>query len=246
VLCRTCDGRVPGGSPECPHCFTPVGAYALRHGRRTYPLRTAGRVAAAMVGLSAGVAAVAYLASAVGVLAPGAAEGLARTTAEVNVIVFLLAAPTVVIWFRRAHRNLHAFTGAEPSIRSGWATWGWFVPVVNLYLPHSVLAEIADHSLWRARIRYLAPVWWLTWLTGVVFAVAVEVGGSRAGPIAHFWALLTNTVAGGLLIMLLLRISRAQEARIARGAGPPEPIAGLIMTSPITPLTGQRDRRPVP
>jgi hypothetical protein len=89
-------------------------------------------------------------------------------------------------------------------------------------------------------------VWWLTWLTAVVFAVAVEVGGTRAGPLVHFGALVLNTVAGGLLIVLMLTVSRAQEARIARGAGPPEPIAGLIMTSPVVPVPGQRDRRPVP
>ena len=122
------------------------------------------------------------------------------------------------------------------------------MPVVNLYLPHSVLAEIADHSLWRDRIRYLAPVWWLTWLTGVVFAVVIEVGDTRAGPLTHFWAFVLNTVAGGLLIVLMLRISRAQEARIARGAGPPEPIAGLIMTSPVRPVParhiGRRAGRP--
>jgi Domain of unknown function (DUF4328) len=246
VLCRTCDGRVPGGALECANCFTPAGAYALRNGRRTYPLRTAGRVAAAMVGLSTAVAAAAYLAPVVGVLAPGAAGGYARATAEANLVAFLLAAPTVVVWFHRAHRNLHAFTGVEPSIRSWWASWGWFVPVVSLYLPHSVLAEIADHTLWRDRIRYLAPVWWLSWLTGVVLAVVVEVGGTRAGPLTHFWALVLNTVAGSLLVVLMLRISRAQEARIARGAGPPEPIAGLIMTSPVVPVTGRRDRRSVP
>jgi len=193
-----------------------------------------------MVGLSTVVAAAAYLAPVVGVLAPGAADGYARTAAEANLVAFLLAAPTVVVWFHRAHRNLHAFTGVEPTIRCGWATWGWFVPVVNLYLPHSVLAEIADHSLWRDRIRYLAPVWWLSWLTGVVIAVVIEVGKTPTGPLTHFWAIVLNTVAGGMLIVLMLRISRAQEARIARGAGPPEPIPGLIMTSPVRPVPARQ------
>lgn len=212
--CRTCDDRIGYPARECANCLTPAGEPALRYGVPTHPVRMPARIAAVAVAASTVVGAV--------------------TAAEL--VGLTLAAPAVLVWFHRAHLNLRAFTGPAPSFRSGWALTGWFVPGLNVYLPHSVMAEVADLTLWRDRLRHLAPIWWLAWLTGLVL-VAVEetvtVGASGA-------ALALNLLAGGTLIALMLRVSAAQEDRIARGAGPPPPAPGLVVVTPMAPVTGQR------
>jgi hypothetical protein len=47
-----------------------------------------------------------------------------------------------LIWFYRAHRNLHSFGVQGLRYSPGWAVGGFFVPILNLVRPYQVMKEV--------------------------------------------------------------------------------------------------------
>ncbi|MEW2144004.1 DUF4328 domain-containing protein [Micromonospora vinacea] len=162
--------------------------------------------------------------------------------ALVMTVVHLTAAVLVIIWTWRARKNTDAFPGAEPAFRPGWAIAGWLVPFANFVVPARVVAGVARDSLWRRATPPLVAVWWCSWL---VFSVGERLasraddrayeklaeiplndGGYQAYVDLYQDSLRRTTlpalgcvIAAVTLILLIQRISAAQEARIA-GATP--------------------------
>lgn len=155
-------------------------------------------------------------------------------------VTVLLAAALVIIWFYRVRDNLDAFAGSAPELRTGWAIGGWFVPLANLVIPFRVMADVARVSLFRSGTPGLVWAWWLPFVVYLWGGQAVSRYDLRqytelpmpVGPAdfaAHVdyyqQALTRNSVVlvAGLLAavmfgLLAVRVSRAQQARIARGA----------------------------
>ncbi|MGI5212186.1 DUF4328 domain-containing protein [Plantactinospora sp. CA-290183] len=173
-----------------------------------------------------------------------------------QIALVLAAAVLVIIWFYRAYRNLDAFPGAGSRLAAGWAIGGWFVPVVNLVVPFRVMADVARGSLWRLTTPALVWVWWLSYLVYLgadrlvaradLAAYMALPHPSRPGGFAAYVdyydrALLVNlvplvagVVAAASFVLLALRISRAQEARIdlARPSAPVMPGMAVEAVSP--------------
>lgn len=165
---------------------------------------------------------------------------------------FLVTAVLVIIWLFRARKNLDAFPEASPSMGAGWAIGGWFIPFGNLVIPGRVMASVVRGSLPGG--VGLAWTWWITWIVGKVLEGALNVGdraefnslpseisgaedyqeyvdyfGNEFGRSVPSTAL--NVLAGVLLAVLIIRVGRAQEARIS--AGMPAPIMpGMIVAQP--------------
>ncbi|CCH16104.1 DUF4328 domain-containing protein [Micromonospora lupini] len=173
------------------------------------------------------------------------------------VVAHLTAAVLVIIWTWRARKNTDAFPGALPTLGAGWAIAGWLVPFANFVVPARVMAGVARDSLWRRFTPTLVVVWWCAWL---VFSVGGRLS-SRADEKAYdrlpetpfndagyqayvdYYgdSLLRNAlpavacaVSAVTLILLIHRISAAQEARIARAA-PVWPTAPMWPGAPVWP-----------
>jgi hypothetical protein len=182
-------------------------------------------------------------------------------------VVYLTAAVLVIIWTWRARKNTDAFPGALPTLGAGWAIAGWLVPFANFVVPARVMAGVARDSLWRRFTPTLVGVWWCSWL---VFSIGERLS-SRVGDKAfeklpetpfndagyqayvdHYRdSLLRNAlpalgcvIAAVTLILLIRRISAAQEARIARAA-PVWPTAPLWPAQAWPPLRAVASRTPV-
>jgi|HigsolmetaAR201D_1030396.scaffolds.fasta_scaffold31949_1 hypothetical protein len=166
----------------------------------------------------------------------------------------LVAIPLVVVWFYRARANLDAFAGSVPELRTGWAIGGWFVPLANLVIPFRVMADIARASLFRAGTPGLVWVWWLPFLVyywgGQVLDrydlrqyddlplmltpedVTTWVGYYEQALVRHLPILAAGVLAAVTFVLLVVRVSRAQHARLDRAApaGPVTP--GMTMPAP--------------
>ncbi|MFC8615131.1 DUF4328 domain-containing protein [Micromonospora purpureochromogenes] len=155
------------------------------------------------------------------------------------VVTYLAAAVLVIIWTWRARKNIDAFPGALPVLGQGWAIAGWLVPFANFVVPVRVVANIARDSLWRRSTPWLVAVWWAAWL---VFSVgerlftrkndleyaqlpetAVDHADFQAYVDYYQGALGRNAipaiacvVAAASFIVLIRKISAAQQDRIAR------------------------------
>lgn len=162
-----------------------------------------------------------------------------------------VAAVLVIVWLYRARANLEAFPGATPSLSTSWAAGGWFLPLANMVIPCLVMNGVARSSLFRTRTGRLVGVWWGAYLLTGLFGNTG--GGILEGlydtPPAASTASLQRyvdyydsalpgnlvgavllAIAGVMLSVLVLRISRAQEERLARAAAwqpvPPDPASG--------------------
>jgi len=103
--------------------------------------------------------------------------GTVRLLAKISVglivtagVATLAAAVTFLAWFHRAYGNALA-TGSRSQWSRGWAIGAWFVPVLNVFLPAQLAAEILDHAeslTGRGSRRALVVVWWLCWVGGNV------------------------------------------------------------------------------
>lgn len=167
------------------------------------------------------------------------AAGLEAVLAIAFLVPVLATTVLLIIWMWRARKNLDAFPNAEQGMGAGWAIGGWFIPLANLVIPYRVMANIARASLRRARTPALVWVWWLSWIAGGIgsrifdqtdtqayldlpdelssradYERYVDYYANAVGPNLALAALLV--VAGAALTALVLRISRAQEGRIAR------------------------------
>jgi hypothetical protein len=98
-------------------------------------------------------------------------EGLGdeyATATGVSAFGTLLAAVGWILWQRRFVVNAAAFAPITPS--KGWGSWGWIVPVANLFMPQSQLANAArvtDPIRVRSERSGAAPtvliLWWVAY-----------------------------------------------------------------------------------
>jgi hypothetical protein len=142
--------------------------------------------------------------------------------AAIGEIAFFARVIVFVIWLYRARVN--AEDRGWPQRRSpGWAIGAWFVPVVNLWYPFQIMADV-----WRAGLppqarenRAVLPgIWWGSWLAMPVVAGASHAGVVRIGPLTFYadvWtvgkiALGLAAIITGLLVMKVARGPLGREA----------------------------------
>ncbi|MFG1720082.1 DUF4328 domain-containing protein [Micromonospora chalcea] len=154
-------------------------------------------------------------------------------------LALLTAGTLVVIWTWRARKNLDAFPGAVPNLSPAWAIAGWLVPFANFVVPARVLADLLRNSVWRRRQSWLVGVWWASWLVFLIgdrFVARAEQqrydrltelprNDAEFGTYVRFYeeALAPRLVpavacliAGIAFVVLVRRISAAQQDRLAR------------------------------
>ncbi|MFD9905852.1 DUF4328 domain-containing protein [Streptomyces sp. NPDC059063] len=139
-------------------------------------------------------------------------------------------------WFQRVRANAEILAPDAHSKSRGWALGGWFVPVVNLWVPRRVTADIWDASApraeagarelpsgwekWEARPAHpLVNVWWTVWVVGFLVgryatkrygnAETAQEIKSALGPMMIVDAL--DIVAAVLAIVVVHRITTMQE-----------------------------------
>jgi hypothetical protein len=137
-------------------------------------------------------------------------------------VLFLLgyvgAVIAVPMWCHRVHRNLPALGAQDLSFSPGWAAGGWFIPVLMLWRPYEVLREIWQNSRPQGEPWTLLRVYWGAWLIAnwVAISQSNTSPGGIAGDALGMFSNLLDVVAGVLATLVVLRITRGQETRIAR------------------------------
>lgn len=61
------------------------------------------------------------------------------------IIIYIISAITFIQWFRRAYFNLHILVKGL-SHTEGWAAGAWFVPIVSLFKPYQIMAEMFEKT----------------------------------------------------------------------------------------------------
>jgi hypothetical protein len=143
-----------------------------------------------------------------------------------------------VAWLWRCHANLEAFEHTDPRWRPGWILGAWFIPLANLILVPSVIADVARNSARHEAdaARAVVAVW--VWGVGLAITTGAYALGRGATDLAGVWgpalypgsvaAMSTTTLTISLVLLLAMvaaqivfvkAITDLQHARIAPESG---------------------------
>lgn len=149
-----------------------------------------------------------------------ASDALVMSAGTVAPILAVLAAVLVVVWSVRAARAAGEFAGVVPARSARAIVLGWVLPLVNLSVPGSVLAEIEHAALARPagerpRPSGLLRTWWALWVANVLAVVLVLLWSLRTsvqaqadGVVLHAALDLLAAATAGVTAVLAVRLTR--------------------------------------
>ena len=156
-----------------------------------------------------------------------ASDALVVAAGTVAPILAAVAGVLLVTWCVRASEAAGDHVGVVPARSAKAIVTGWVVPVVNLTVPGSVLAEIEHAALdrppgQRPRPSRLLAVWWALWVADVLLAVVVALWSLRTGVqaladgvVLHAALDLLAAVTAGVTAVLTVRLTRLLTPRRA-------------------------------
>jgi len=132
--------------------------------------------------------------------------------------------PVFLVWFYRARKNADG-RGQRQRWSPGWAIGGWFVPIVALWFPYQIMADIWRANLpaeRRNRPAVLLGFWWGCWLIGGGFWGIAGPPAGVARVAGGLFALVT-TAAAVLLIVIVRTVTHGPVGR-EPASTPPGPV----------------------
>jgi Domain of unknown function (DUF4328) len=141
-------------------------------------------------------------------------------------IALIVAGLAFLMWLWQARQNAEILSRAPHRRSRVWLTLSWLIPVVNLWFPYQIVADIyrasrPDNPRDLADLRTvpgspLLPVWWILWLVGNILAIVVAYDTDLSDDTARL-LLIINALAmlgaGALLILIMRKISEWQRPR---------------------------------
>lgn len=102
----------------------------------------------------------------------------ASIAGAINNLVYLISVIPVLAWVFTAHQNLRRAGVMGLRHSPGWATFSFFVPIANLFVPFAAMRELANRSAGEPEELAEATVdavtsWWGCWLGSAVFAMVL-------------------------------------------------------------------------
>ncbi len=177
-------------------------------------------------------------------LAPGQADAndaRERVIAVLKLLALLATVVTWLVWQYRAYANLRLVGTRETEYTPGWSVGYWFIPLINLFRPYQITAELWSHSeIGNARDPIgglsgpaLVGVWWGSWLITNFFARLYSTMSDSAKTVQGFisvtnYAILHDVlyiVATIIALVVIRRIDSFQMAftTTAQTSAPPSP-----------------------
>lgn len=152
-------------------------------------------------------------------------DGVSAGFALLLIVTFIVSATFFIQWQRRLHRNNHRYNGSigEPE-GVGSATWGWFIPIVSLWVPYANLRDAARPAATEgSRTLGLIGLWWTCWLCGhfagwtssIVGTVKEDPTGFVISKAIGFCQVSLMLLAGFCAILTIRRVSADQRRRLA-------------------------------
>jgi hypothetical protein len=140
--------------------------------------------------------------------------GGVRIFLRISPFVSLLTYVTWLVWQYRVNENARAIDPTAVPTSSAWGVLCWFVPFVNFVKPFLVVGEIQCATGSGRRGRWIAWLWWSTWLGSFVVAMVavvsalVDVFNGVGGPLPRrFVAEISRfTVAAALVTEVLVLV----------------------------------------
>jgi len=158
---------------------------------------------------------------------PFSTDWIEFISAMILLITYLVAAFLGLKWIYRVSNNAHA-SGAQPTIRPGWAIGWYFVPVANLWLPFRAMRETwqisTNPDAWRKEPAPVLLRWWwgffiasnyAGWMTARMAFNADNVGDLGLLALAEVVTAPIDVILHLLFIRLVGRLSAKQAEALS-------------------------------
>lgn len=158
-----------------------------------------------------------------------------RWSGTLQVNTLMACGVVFIVWFHRVRRNAGLLAPDAHRKTSGWAIWGWIVPVVCWWFPRRIALDS-----WRASTPYadegrqqpgsgIVNVWWAAWLgTQLVDQVAIRTYERAQEPDAISEALrmlngsdIVDIIAALLAVVVVHRLTTVQQHTMRQWPAPP-------------------------
>ena len=116
-------------------------------------------------------------------------------------LLVLLCAALFIGWLWRMRDNARALSGEPPRYAGIWVYASWIVPVVNLWFPRGIVADIHHKSAPGRKLPAVVNVWWALWLVGLVTGVGLTYDDSTDEIIARAYHGVTGLLLADLAVV---------------------------------------------
>ncbi|MFC8434420.1 DUF4328 domain-containing protein [Streptomyces sp. NPDC057253] len=116
-------------------------------------------------------------------------------------ILVLLCAAAFIGWLWRMRDNARALSGERPRYAGIWVYASWVVPIVNLWFPRGIVADIHHQSAPGHKLPAVVNVWWALWLVGLVSGLGLTYDDSTDEVIARAYHGVTGLLVGDLAMV---------------------------------------------
>ena len=154
----------------------------------------------------------------------------------------IIAAIAFLRWIHLASKNLAPLGAGGQRFSPGWAVGWWFIPIMWLFRPYQVMAEIWRGSYpetgpdaWQdLPVSPLMGFWWATWLVSgwvayaailFFFSSDTSIDGLIMGDFVSIAYDVVSMVSLILVIILIRQITSNQDIKHAYSASVPAPSA---------------------
>lgn len=136
-------------------------------------------------------------------------------------LLTLLCAALFIGWLWRMRDNARALSGERPRYAGIWVYASWIVPIVNLWFPRGIVADIHHKSAPGRKLPVVVNVWWALWLIGSLSGFGLMYDGNTDHVIARAYqgvtALLVSDLAVvGAAVAAILMVRTLTDGQLVR------------------------------
>jgi len=151
-----------------------------------------------------------------------------QAIAAIYLIMFVISSITFIQWFRRAYFNLHIIS-KNLKFTEGWAAGGWFVPIVNLWYPYTIMREIFTETFsffkknnYNFENNYKSSIigwWWALWIISSFFAYfgtnlilkANNLSDISSGTLIQIFASIISCIGAIIIVRIIKKYSEMED-----------------------------------
>ncbi|MBB4713790.1 DUF4328 domain-containing protein [Streptomyces luteogriseus] len=130
-----------------------------------------------------------------------ALEDSYHLVASVGSAVTAVCVLAFLFWLDHVRDNAKALSGTAPRYGYPWLWLGWIVPVVNLWIPRGVVADVHRSVFPERRLPAVVNWWWGLWLAGLAGGVGIIYADDTDEVIARAYSGVLPLVAADLVIV---------------------------------------------
>ncbi len=125
-------------------------------------------------------------------------------------VVFVLPVIFYMMWQYRAYWNARAARFDASLMTSGWSVGWWFIPIVNLFMPRRILADLwaatnGEQDRQRPGLPGTIYMCWIGYfIIGVAGSVSFELIGEFGRSQPAFWISVGCDLVGGAIYIIFV------------------------------------------